>query len=65
MFFSSEPNARRIVLNSENNFRKVESVFYHSLEPIFPTSVFPQLISADNQGAYSNIHYTKIATKRC
>lgn len=44
-FLSSEPNARRIVFNSENNFRKVENVFYHSLEPIFPTSVFPQLSS--------------------
>lgn len=38
---SENPHRQRIVLFSENNFKKVKTTFYYSLSPVFPPSVFP------------------------
>uniref|UniRef100_A0A336LTS3 Protein zwilch n=1 Tax=Culicoides sonorensis TaxID=179676 RepID=A0A336LTS3_CULSO len=68
------PSAKRISVTSQNKFKKLQTVNYFSLDPIFPTNVYEKLFKQEEakslmkgstkKDIYWHFSYTKIGTKR-
>lgn len=62
------PNSKKIVMKSENRFKKVENVFYYNLDMITPSHVVGEeqkldMAAAEKEDCFHYMHYTKIATQ--
>ena len=62
------PNSKKIVMKSENKFKKVENVFYYNLDMMTPQHVVGEqdeveMVAVQKEDCFHYVHYTKIATQ--
>lgn len=67
------PSAKRISVVSENKFKKLETVNYFCVDPIFPINVYEKIFKQEeskplekrsSKDTYWHFTYTKVGTKR-